>query len=200
MCLQLLLVLSIPALALGLPLVLGHPIIFIVMPFVVYKTPALNSLVEPLLTPVLQSILSGLRPSGSPRSEGFPWQQQVRHSLICVLLATCVSMAAKLSLFLCTTCWPDMMASHSQTKVDTCLLMLVTQTRQSSWSSSPPIDIEYRSLPADSTTDQYSQTGTPTATPSASQTQAPSATESERYTTYEQPSTSYASSQAYTPN
>ena len=148
---------------------------------------------------MLQSILSGLRPSGSPRSEGFPWQQQVRQTIVCVLLGTYVNMAANMSLLL-QTCWPAMVTIHSRIQVDICLFMLVMQTRQSSWSSSPPIDDEYRSLPADSTTDQYTQTDTSTGTPSASQTQAPSATGSEKFTTYEQPSTSYASTQTYTPN
>ena len=73
--LQLLIVLSIPAAALGIPFALSHPILCIVLPLVVYYNPSLQEVVKPLLTALLQVILSGLRPAGSPKSAAFPWQQ-----------------------------------------------------------------------------------------------------------------------------
>ncbi|KAL0053641.1 hypothetical protein WJX82_008741 [Trebouxia sp. C0006] len=72
---QLLVVLCIPAAALGLPFILSHPLTCIVLPLVVYFTPGLQEVVKPLLSALLQLILSGLRPSGSPKSSAFPWQQ-----------------------------------------------------------------------------------------------------------------------------
>ncbi|KAL0020593.1 hypothetical protein WJX77_008638 [Trebouxia sp. C0004] len=75
---QLLIVLCIPAAALGLPFILSHPLTCIVLPLVVYFTPGLQEMVKPLLSALLQLILSGLRPSGSPKSSAFPWQQANR--------------------------------------------------------------------------------------------------------------------------
>ncbi|DBA87179.1 TPA: hypothetical protein ACH3X2_005183 [Trebouxia sp. C0005] len=71
----LLVVLCIPAAALGLPFILSHPVTCIGLPLVVYFTPGLQEVVKPLLSALLQLILSGLRPSGSPKSGAFPWQQ-----------------------------------------------------------------------------------------------------------------------------
>ena len=73
--LQLLIVLFIPAAALGIPFALSHPIICIVIPLIIYYTPSLQEIAKPLLAALLQLILSGLRPAGSPRSAAFPWQQ-----------------------------------------------------------------------------------------------------------------------------
>lgn len=72
---QLLIVLCIPAAALGLPFILSHPLTCIVLPLVVYFTPGMQEVVKPLLSALLQLILSGLRPSGSAKSGAFPWQQ-----------------------------------------------------------------------------------------------------------------------------
>lgn len=74
-CLQLLIVLCIPAAALGIPFALSHPIICIVIPLIIYCNPSLQEVVKPLLAALLQLILSGLRPAGSPKSAAFPWQQ-----------------------------------------------------------------------------------------------------------------------------
>ena len=76
MCvLQLLIVLCIPAAALGVPFALSHPLFCIVLPLVAYYTPGLQEVVKPLLAALLQLILGGLRPSRSSRFEAFPWQQ-----------------------------------------------------------------------------------------------------------------------------
>lgn len=72
---QLLIVLCIPAFALGVPFALEHPIFCIVLPLVVYYTPGLQDVVKPLFASLLQAILSGLRPSGSAKSGAYPWQQ-----------------------------------------------------------------------------------------------------------------------------
>lgn len=72
---QLLVVLAVPLAALGVPFILGHPLVCIVLPLIVYSTPGLRAIAAPICTALVQLILSGLRPSGSPRSEAFPWQQ-----------------------------------------------------------------------------------------------------------------------------
>lgn len=72
---QLLVVLAVPLAALGIPFIFGHPLVCIVLPLIVYCTPGLRAIAAPVCTALLQLILSGLRPSGSPRSEAFPWQQ-----------------------------------------------------------------------------------------------------------------------------
>lgn len=75
--LQLLIVLAIPAAALGIPFALGHPIFCIIIPLIVFYNPRLQEVVKPLLTALLQFVLSGLRPAGSPKSAAFPWQQVI---------------------------------------------------------------------------------------------------------------------------
>jgi hypothetical protein len=85
---QLLIVLCIPAAALGLPFILSHPLTCIVLPLVVYYTPGLQEVVKPLLSALLQLILSGLRPSGSPKFGAFPWQQVSQH-IRSVSVGTC---------------------------------------------------------------------------------------------------------------
>ena len=75
LCLQLLVVLAVPLAALGVPFILGHPVVCIVLPLVIYYTPGLRAIAAPICTALFQMLLSGLRPSGSPQSEAFPWQQ-----------------------------------------------------------------------------------------------------------------------------
>ena len=75
MCLQLFLVLSIPAVALGIPVLLKLPAVLVVLVVAVWRIPFLYNIVQPVLSLVIQSLLSGLRPSGSPKSGAYPWQQ-----------------------------------------------------------------------------------------------------------------------------
>ena len=106
---QLLVVLCIPAAALGLPFILSHPLTCIVLPLVVYFTPGLQEVVKPLLSALLQLILSGLRPSGSPKSSAFPWQQVSQHisQCFCENLQTCLiwALCCKPKLPILTTQW-----------------------------------------------------------------------------------------------
>lgn len=117
--LQLLIVLAIPAAALGIPFILSHPIICIALPLLVVYTPGLRAIAAPLAAQLLQLILSGLRPSGSPRSDTFPWQQVRDPS---EMLG---------------------MEPHPWTSMQ-CAVHL--QANANAWSS-PPIDVDYRALP-----------------------------------------------------